>query len=84
MKKGSDNFRESSLQGVVKFIKAKGLEAIVYEPLIKEKTFCGSKVVRSLRELKQKSDLILANRMSRDLVDVKDKVFTRDCLNTDK
>ncbi len=83
MKEGSDNIRESSLQGVMKRIKAKGIQVIVYEPLIQEKTFFNSPVVSTIQELKDQSDIILTNRMHPDLTDVADKVFTRDFFGVD-
>ena len=83
MKEGSDNIRESSLQGVMKRIKAKGISVIVYEPLIQEKTFFNSPVVKTIQELKDQSDIILTNRMHPDLSDVADKVFTRDFFGVD-
>lgn len=78
MKKGSDNFRDSAVQGIIRRIKAKGVETILYEPLIKEKTFNKSEVVRDLAKFKKKSSLIVANRLNIELDDVKEKVFTRD------
>jgi len=84
MKQGSDNIRESSLQGVIKRIKAKGIKIIIFEPLIKEDLFFNSKIVKTVEELKLESDIILANRFDKVLEDVRDKVFTRDCFGGDQ
>ena len=83
MKEGSDNIRESSMQGIMKRVKAKGIKVIVYEPLIKEKQFFNSEVYQDLELFKKDADLILCNRSHPDLNDVQDKIFTRDLFNQD-
>jgi len=83
MKEGSDNIRESSMQGIMKRLRAKGIPIIIYEPLIKEKTFFNSPVYTDLKQFKKDSDLILCNRNSSELSDVQDKIFTRDIFKQD-
>jgi UDPglucose 6-dehydrogenase len=78
MKDGSDNFRSSAIQGVMKRVKAKGIKVSVYEPSLNAESFFGSTVIKDLNEFIAESDLVVANRMSNDLKDIHYKVFTRD------
>ena len=78
MKNGSDNYRHSSIQGIMKRVKAKGVEVVVFEPTLDTETFYNSKVIKNLEEFKRKSTIIIANRISTELEDVAQKIFSRD------
>ena len=84
MKEGSDNFRSSAILDIIDMLKVKGVDIVIYEPVLNEDGFEGNEVIASLQEFKEKSDIIVANRLSSDLLDVKEKVYTRDVFNSDE
>jgi UDPglucose 6-dehydrogenase len=83
MKKDSDNFRQSAIQGIMKRIKAKGIETIVYEPALKEKTFYKSRVINELSKFINEADVIVANRLDDEINEIEEKVYTRDLYTRD-
>ncbi len=83
MKAGSDNFRSSAVQGIIEKLQARNIEVVIYEPVVDENSFEGLEVVKELENFKTKADVIVANRLDEVLLDVKDKVYTRDVFNSD-
>ena len=83
MKAGSDNFRQSSIQGVMRRLRAEGAPLVIYEPMLREDTFCGDRVERDLEAFKAECDVILANRAAPELADVKEKIYTCDLYSRD-
>ena len=83
MKSNSDNFRQSAIQGIMKRIKSKGIEVVVFEPVLKENYFYGSKIIRNLNEFSNMCDVIVSNRFYKEFENVKEKVYTRDLFNRD-
>ena len=83
MKTGSDNFRSSAIQGIIEKLQSKGLEVVIYEPVVKDNTFEGLKVIKDLENFKNISDVIVANRLEENIIDVKDRVYTRDIFQSD-